>query len=96
MKDYQKYLNEAMERKIAMASFLLDDGTVKDGDGWTEEGIGIFDNEGNEYSAGWDAEGNAYVSSLDSDNTLLGMDGERLEGIKLSNDGQITKDGEVI
>jgi len=87
MESFKKYLQEQLENseRIPIVLFLLDNGTVKKGNGWTKEGVGIFDDDGNQYSAGWDNERNAYVSELDYDNTIIGNNGERIEGWKFNN-----------
>lgn len=90
---FQKYLKEQLqshEDKIPIVLFLLDNGTTKKGNGWTKEGVGIFDENGNQYPAGWDNEGNAYVAELDTDNTIIGNNGNKIKGFKFEN-GKIIK-----
>lgn len=57
---------------------LIDDrGKVVKREGEAIEGDGIFDKHGKEYAGGFDADGIAYGSEVDSDNTILLFDGTR-------------------
>jgi len=92
LESLDRFITEGSKDRVELIAFLGDDGTVIPGQGWTEEGIGIFDDEGNEYSGGWSKDGQSYVDSLDSDNTVLDNNGDRIEGVKFM-DMAITKDG---
>ncbi len=64
---------------------LVDDnGNVVTKNGYYDYGVGIFDNEGNEYPAGYDEAGVLFGSQIDDDNTVINSKGNRMEGFTIN------------
>lgn len=73
-----KMAKELSARFEADLVALIDDrGKVVKREGKAVEGVGIFDGRKREYAGGFDADGIAYGSEVDSDNTILLFDGTR-------------------
>lgn len=66
-----------------LEKLIENDGTIVERYGYAEEGVGIFDDDGNPYPAGMDADGNVYACGVDSDNTVVNFNGDRMEGITI-------------
>jgi len=61
-------LHEAAVDAIKIVAVITDDGKTIKKDGYTEEGVGIFDYDGVEYPAGIDFKGRLHTKNIDGDN----------------------------
>ena len=64
-----------------LEKLIKNDGTVIDCYGYAEEGVGIFDDDGNRYPAGYASDGMLFACEVDGDGTILNTYGDRMEGI---------------
>lgn len=76
MKKYQR-LKESVDEKILLIKLITNDGKIVNKKGYAEEGIGIFDNEGNEYIGGYTSDGELYASNVDEHDYVLNFDGDK-------------------
>lgn len=58
---------------VTMVKLIDDNGKMIDKEGWAEEGIGVFDDKGNEYAGGFDKNGLCFGSMIDTDDTVLSL-----------------------
>jgi hypothetical protein len=79
-----KELYEKASDAVHMIALITDDGKRLKLDGYAEEGIGIFDYDGNEYPAGISENGEIYGSQVDNKDNIFCLDGESIvPGIKM-------------
>ncbi|MFW5848025.1 MAG: hypothetical protein ACOCVF_03835 [bacterium] len=79
-----KRFNEFNEDIIKMVALFDDDGNIIKKEGYSEKGVGIFDNSGNEYPAGINYKGKVYASSVDSNDNVLTLSGKNIiDGLKI-------------
>lgn len=79
------------EDRAILVKLINNEGEILDKEGYAVEGGGIFDEEGEEYIAGYDERGEMYASVVDSDDTVLNLEGERTR-YKLSS---VSKTGSI-
>lgn len=75
MKRYKRKFEE--DGKILLIKLITNDGKIVNKKGYAEEGIGIFDNEGNEYIGGYTSDGELYASNVDEHDYVLNFDGKK-------------------
>lgn len=76
MKRYKSQFEE--DSKIMLKNLLDNKGKIINKKGYAIEGIGIFDNEGKEYIAGYDKYKVLYASNVDENNYVLDFEGNRI------------------
>ena len=75
--DIENYVDE-------LVAVITNDGEVLNKRGFVEEGVGIFDSDGNEYPAGIDKKGIIYGSKVGVNDEILTLDTEEeISGFKL-------------
>jgi hypothetical protein len=73
MKKYKRF----NEEKILLSKLITNEGKIINKKGYAIEGIGIFDNEGNEYIAGYTSKQELYASNVDENNFVLNFDNKK-------------------
>lgn len=73
MKKYKRF----NEEKILLSKLITNEGKIINKKGYAIEGIGIFDNEGNEYIGGYTYRGELYASNVDEYNYVLNFNGKK-------------------
>ena len=71
-----KRFNESAKDAVQLVILIKDDGEKFRSEGYAEEGVGIFDYDGNEYPAGVDVQGNVHASISDDEGNVYASDGE--------------------
>jgi len=79
-----KELYEAASDAVQMVILITDDGKQIKREGYAEEGVGIFDYDGNQYPAAIGFNGEVYGAQVDSDDNIITLDGDGIvPGIKM-------------
>ena len=68
--------NESAEDATQLVILIKDNGERVKDEGYAEEGVGIFDYNGNEYPAGIDVQGNLHASQSDNEGNIYASDGK--------------------
>lgn len=66
-----------------LTKLIKNDGTVVERYGYADEGRGIFDDDGNNYPAGYASDGMIFACEVDGDGTIINLDGDRMEGVTI-------------
>lgn len=72
LKLFEEYSENGRELLIRL---ITDDGEIINKEGYAEEGIGIFGDDGKEYPAGLNKDGELFASQVDTDDKVLRLDG---------------------
>ena len=73
------WMKVSQEYKHPIAKLINNDGVLLNKEGYAIEGSGIFDEDGKEYIAGIDKNGELYVSNVDEHNYVLDFQGNSLK-----------------
>lgn len=65
--------------RVKMVKLINNEGEIIEKEGYSVEGSGIFDLEGEEYIAGYTEDGEMHASNVDVDDTVLNLDWERTQ-----------------
>ena len=76
MKHLKTFESFSLNEKIHLFCLFDNQGTLIDKNGYVEEGVGIFDEEGNEYPAGYSVDRKLYASKIGPDGEVLSLDEE--------------------
>jgi len=67
------------DERVKMVRLINNEGEILDKEGYSVEGGGIFDEEAEEYIAGYTEDGEMHASVVDWDDTVLNFEGERTQ-----------------
>ena len=79
LKEYSLNKFAYYKDRVKMVKLINNEGEILDKEGYSVEGAGIFDLEGEEYIAGYTEDGEMHASVVDVDDTVLNLDGERTQ-----------------
>jgi hypothetical protein len=75
MKRYVRKFKE--NEKTILVKLITNEGKVINKKGYAEEGVGIFDNDGEEYIGGYTSKNELYASNVDEHDYVLNFDGKK-------------------